>query len=416
MQTPTGQFLESLGANAPSTDGVCRQVLTKIKGLPLGHGHDVDQTGASRLFGWIAPTKIEDEVQKALTVRFLADIASQIVTVRPMTGLSIMSTISRFVATETLEATSRKALDVYLVREPDLGEVMSLISYAKEASARYRDQAWPTDSLDLLYLVAIAAEGLDAHADRSHSILETQHESLSSTLNVYGGLKKKTWFEFFRPLADAPQRLLEAGEITPDQALRRAQLGNRFFKLIVDSGHASLTDDKGLLVNAVRLINDIPETPDRISSLASVYDSKEFRTDLAHRCLCNPQLIISMRIYPLGDLDVQISDFSDFTEKVKSLVDTLTQVEGVYRWQENAFSNLMVAIANASVRRGLPKAMIHECLDLVFPHVSLPMALELSNTEQRRVISDFVVCNHLEQAKHLDHETRSHQFSEDLGL
>lgn len=416
MPRLTGQFLDSLGANAPSTEGVCQQVLARVSGLPVGHGHDVDQKGESHLYGWIPTAKIEDDLKKALTVRFLADVSAKIVSDRPMTGLYIMSTISRLVATETLETTTRKALDVYLEREPAFNEVTVLISYAKEAAGRYRDQAWPTDSLDLLYLVAIAAEGIDAYSDRTKSVLESQRELLSSTMNLYGGLNKKTWFEFFRPLADAPQRLLEAGEITPDQALRRTQLGNRFFKLIVDSGHASLADNKQLLVNAVRLINDISGTPDRILSLASVYDSKEFRTDLAHRCLCNPQLIINMRIYPIGDLDVQISDFSDFSKNVKTLVDTMSQVEGEYRWRENAFSNLMVAVANASVRRGLPKVMIHECLDVVFPHASLSMALELSNIEQKRVISDFIICNHLDQAEHLDLETRAHQFSADLGL
>jgi hypothetical protein len=411
----SNHFLASL-AQPPATEGVSRGVLALVDGLPVELDDHADRHGVTRLYGWLSPSAIQEVRERTLTVRFLEDVAEQLLTERPLTSLYVMTCIGEHRATEDIEIYTRRVLGLFMDRPVTEAETDSIQCYARSALKRYAFQSFPEDSTDLFYLAGIAGESIEILSSAGKGILLTLREQQTDLLNIFEVACNGKMLEHLRPLAEAPQRMLERGEITPDEAFRRVTLGDRFFQFIQDSCLNVLGSSRSVLVNAINLMDDEPNATSRITSLDSTYDSPAYRIDLAYRGLSNKSLWKSVDLKPFGTVGYEENDFADLASKVSVLMNRLQTVEDNQNGRQAACSNLLMAVANATVLRELPEAEVDACLQEIAPYASLQTAHELASWTAKRVLTDFIIRHHLDKASFLSLEDRKEQFIQDLGV
>lgn len=415
MTKPARHFLASLAA-PPSTEGVSRQIVALVDGLPVETDAHADQHGITRLYGWLTPHRIDDETERALTVRFLEAVASGLLRDRPLTGLYIMRCLDNHVSSQTLDDYSRRVLDLFMDRRLKEAETDALLLYVRSACRRDRVNGLPASSVDLFYLVGIAAKNIDELSAAENNILLSLREQLTAALNVFGVAGNGNISEHFRTLAESPQQLLEKGEATPDEAIRRVTLGNRFFQALTDSGLDVLGRNRDILTNVVSLLDDQPNPSTRITSLGSIYDAQAYRTDLAFRGLCSSWLPKYVCLKPYLAEGQELAEFAELEEQVLALMNRLQKVEDNPKGREAACSNLLMAVASATVLRDLPQPRIDACLQLIAPYASLEAACDLATPDARRVLVDFTIRLHFDQASFLSLEDRKEQLIQDLGI
>lgn len=412
---PANHFLATL-AQPPATEGVSRAILALVDGLPVEPDKHADRHGVTRLYNWLSPSAIQEVVERTLTVRFLEDVAEQLLTERPLTSLYVMTCISEYRATQDIERYTHRVLGLFLDRPVTGAEIDSIQRYVKCALNRYMFRPLADDSTDLCYLLAITGESIEALSAAGKDILLSLREQQTGLLGIFELVCGNDMIGHLRPMAEAPQRMLESGEISAEHAIRRVTLGNQFFQGLQESCQNVLGNSRSVLLNAVRLMDDQPNASTRITSLGSRYDSPAYRIDLALRGLSNKSLPKFIDLEPFLTQGQELPDFENLADKVSLLMAKLRTVEDNPNGRQAACSNLLMAVANATVLRDLPQAKVDACLQEIAPYASLQAAHELASPNAKRVLTDFIIRHHLDQASFLSLDDRKHQLIQDLGI
>lgn len=413
---PAG-FLESIGKVEPPLF-VDEDIYQLVDRLPKYDAEYSDEDGLLSVYRGLVPDYKNDEKVLACTARFLMGVSKEIMSRRPATALHMIESVSVHVPTSDLEKTTATAVKAFQEGGVDgYYRVEAVISYLGRVIKRYADVPWPTDRPEIFYLIALAHEAIEGlRLDGAY-----QHKELSRSLDdVIKRMRasQPNLVNHFRPLAENPQVALATGVCTPDEAVRRRALGNRFFSIVMERGATVdfLGNNTRCLKNMLQLISDAPTRPDYIQSLSSEYDNPEFREVLALKLLSVIHRRSYLKVESGTDIAASLASFTSLTDDGKQLLQSFSCVPPDAELRERGLSHLMAAVLKACARKDIPQADLDDLIAEMSVSASIEKAYEGAQTSVRSMITDYVIRICPEQASFLSYQDRGQKFISELGV
>lgn len=412
-----GGFVASIGMGecGPFVD---QEIYDLVDRLPQHESAYSDEDGLLWVLNSLDPNHNAEEKVRACTARFLMDVSKEIIGRRPATALHMIESVYTHAPTGVLEKTTTAAVKALHKSGVDgFYRVSAVMNYLGSALSRYRDLPWPADKPDLFYLIALAHEAVEAQElddVRQHGQLSKAFDKVMRDVRA----AQPNLVDHFRPLAQDPQITLAAGKCTPDEAVRRRELGNRFFSIVMQHGTNIdlLGNSTRCLKNIQQLIMDSPARPDYILSLSSDYDMLEYRETLALKLLS----VIHRRGYLRIDIGTEtgrhMASFSTLADDSNAVMQVFSSDAVNVDLRAEGFANLLTAVLQGCVRKEVPEPDLDALINQLSATGSLEKAYEGSGQEVRSIITDYVIRNRPEQACFLSYQDRGQKFISELGV